>query len=619
MNVCTPHGVMALVRRIMVVCVVFASALPLHVEAQSSDQLVEHPLDPPDLSSPESTLTTFMSEASETLDGYYAGNREEMELHAARTFQTMEMPLPEDDATFLRAAEATLYLFEVLIRVPLPQPRRIPGPNLAPEDMPRYWTIPHTELVLKRFDSESGEPLGYRFSAETIARLPEFYQRVVELPVKKRYAKYAGVTDRFRLRPGFEAPRLLRSAVQSLPPTGFELVGGEPLWKWVAIMIVMFGGLLSVFVVFRLASPLDDGGKRATGPHAVVRPLLVVVAIFIIVFVRHVIVDWIRLTGTERDVVFGLLSVLVHSGFIWLSFLLTDRLANAVIHAREMGVYALDSQLVRLVSKLIAVLVAIYVLVHLSESLGIPVAPVLAGLGVGGLAVALAVRPTLENIIGGFVLFADAPVRVGEFCQFGDQLGTVEAIGLRSVQVRGLNRTVITIPNADFSQLQLINFSRRDMNLFLTKLQLRLETSPDQLRLVLARLRELLMAHPKVSPDPARVRFVGYGDSSLEVELFALIETRDWNEFLAIQEDLNLRIKDVVKRCGTEFAFPSQTIYVEQSEGLDRGLARAAEEEVARWRTENRLPFPDHDAGTRSELSGTLDYPPKGSTTGRDE
>jgi MscS family membrane protein len=278
-----------------------------------------------------------------------------------------------------------------------------------------------------------------------------------------------------------------------------------------------------------------------------------------------------------------------------------------------MGVYALDAQLVRLVSKLVAVLLALYVLVDLAETLGVPVAPVLAGLGVGGLAVALAVRPTVENIFAGFVLFADAPVRVGEFCQFGDKMGTVEAIGLRSVQVRGLDRTVISVPNAEFCQLQLVNFTRRDSILLRTRLQLRYETTPDQLRLVLARLRELLIKHPRVSPDPARVRFVEYGASSLDLEIFAFVETRDFSEFLAIQEDLNLRIKDIVEASGSAFAFPSQTLYVEPSRGLDAELTKAAETEVERWRSENRLPFPDYDERTRRELSNTLDYPPEGS------
>ena len=309
----------------------------------------------------------------------------------------------------------------------------------------------------------------------------------------------------------------------------------------------------------------------------------------------------------------GLMATLSHVTWIWLIFVVAGRAADAVNRIRAKGVYALDSQLMRLVFRLIAVVLATFVVIHLGESLGVSVAPMIAGLGVGGLAVALAVRPTLENVIGGFILFADAPVRVGEFCRFGDKLGTIEGIGLRSVRVRGLDRTVITVPNAEFCQLQLINFTRRDSILLHTTLRLRYETTADQLRLALARLRELLIRHPRVSPDPARVRFVGYGDSSLDLEIFAFIQTRDFGEFLAIQEDLNLRIKDIVEACGSGFAFPSRTLYVERSSGLDEELARAAETEVARWRGENRLPFPEFDEREKGEMSGTLDYPPEGS------
>lgn len=355
------------------------------------------------------------------------------------------------------------------------------------------------------------------------------------------------------------------------------------------------------------------GGTGSPGVLALVQPLLALVAVGLVAFLRGFVVEVIRLAGPQREAIVAVLTVLAHVAAIWLIFLVAVRVADAVIRFRDMGVYALDAQLVRLVSRLVAVLLALYALVNLAESLGVPVAPMLAGLGVGGLAVALAVRPTLENVVAGFVLFADAPVRVGEFCRFGDKMGTVEAIGLRSVRVRGLDRTVITVPNAEFCQLQLVNFTRRDAILLHTRLQLRYETTPDQLRLVLARLRELLIRHPRVSPDPARVRFVGYGASSLELEIFAFVETRDFGEFLAIQEDLNLRIKGIVEACGTSFALPSRTLYVERSRGLDAELARAAETEVERWRSENQLPFPDYDERMRNELANTLDYPPQGS------
>jgi MscS family membrane protein len=160
-------------------------------------------------------------------------------------------------------------------------------------------------------------------------------------------------------------------------------------------------------------------------------------------------------------------------------------------------------------------------------------------------------------------------VRVGDFCRFGDKVGTVEEIGLRSTRIRTLDRTVVTVPNADFSGLQIENFARRDQIRLHTTLGLRYETTPEQLRLLLARLRELLLSHPKIDPDPARVRFVGFGAYSLDLEIFAYARTTDWDEFLRIREELYLRMMDLVAEAGSSFAFPSQISYF----GGDAALA----------------------------------------------
>jgi MscS family membrane protein len=210
---------------------------------------------------------------------------------------------------------------------------------------------------------------------------------------------------------------------------------------------------------------------------------------------------------------------------------------------------------------------------------------------------------------------ADQPVRVGDFCKFGDKVGTIEDIGLRSTRVRTLDRTVVSIPNAEFAQIQLENYAKRDRIRLLCMLGLRYETSPDQLRHVLAGLRRLLLAHPKVLPDPARVRFVGFGAYSLDLEVVAYIATSDWSEFLEIREDIFLRMMDTVGESGTGFAFPSQTTYLSRDGGLDPERTRKAEDEVEVWRQDSRLPFPHFGEATISELDGTLDYPPRGSAT----
>jgi MscS family membrane protein len=184
---------------------------------------------------------------------------------------------------------------------------------------------------------------------------------------------------------------------------------------------------------------------------------------------------------------------------------------------------------------------------------------------------------------------------------------------LRSTRIRTLENSLVSVPNSEFSQMHLDNYSRRNIRLLKTVLQLRYETTPEQLRYVLAKLRELLLAHPIVTPDPARVRFVGYGAYSKDVEVFAYLRCQAQDTFLAIQKDVLLRMEDIVIEAGTGFAFPSQTAYLARDAGLDADRVRNAEEKVAKWRSHGELPFPEFDQSFRHDVEDTLDYPPEGS------
>jgi MscS family membrane protein len=298
----------------------------------------------------------------------------------------------------------------------------------------------------------------------------------------------------------------------------------------------------------------------------------------------------------------------------WLVIVLSGRLADALgqLGSKTEGKRRLDTALMRILFRLVSVVVLALLATIAAEAVGIPIAPLVAGLGVGGLAIALAVRPTLENVIGGLTLFADRPVRVGDFCRYGDDVGTVEEVGLRSTRIRTLENSLVSIPNSEFSQMHLDNYAARFTRLMRPVLQLRYETTPEQMRYVLANLRELLLAHPMVTPEPARVRFVGYGAYSKDVEVFAYLRCSDQDTFLAIQEDILLRMEDILREAGTGFAFPSQTAYLARDEGVDAERSQAAEEKVEEWRTQNRLPFPEFDPSLKPEIEDTLDYPPKG-------
>jgi len=204
-------------------------------------------------------------------------------------------------------------------------------------------------------------------------------------------------------------------------------------------------------------------------------------------------------------------------------------------------------------------------------------------------------------------------VRVGDLCNFGNFRGNVENIGVRSTQVRALDRTLITIPNAAFADMEIINWAKCDRMMILTMIGLRYETEPDQMRYVLAQLRKMFHAHPKIKHNAVRVRFAAYGASSLDIEIRVYALTRELNEFYAIREDVFLRVNQIVKESGTGFAFPSQTLYMGRDHGLDKELSDAAEEKVETWRRTGQLPFPDMSASRIDELADTLDYPPYGS------
>ena len=229
------------------------------------------------------------------------------------------------------------------------------------------------------------------------------------------------------------------------------------------------------------------------------------------------------------------------------------------------------------------------------------------GLGFG-------LQDIFANFFSGLTLLFERPMKVGDFCKFGEQIGTVESIGLRSTRVRGTDRTLINVPNADFSKKELVNFAARDRYLLRTTIGLRYETTPEQMRYVLAKIRELFLSHPKITEEPARARFVGYGAHSLNIDIFAYGLAKDWGEFLGVQEDVLLRIMKIVLESGTGFAFPSQTLYLARDHGNDPEKTAAAEAEVQTWKDEYRLPFPDFARWQRRKLlNEELDYPPTGS------
>ena len=271
------------------------------------------------------------------------------------------------------------------------------------------------------------------------------------------------------------------------------------------------------------------------------------------------------------------------------------------------------TMLLRPAGTAIKLLIVLFAALHWFENMGYDVTTLLAGLGIGSLAIALAAQKSIENLIGSITLYAAQPIRIGDFCRFGNTMGIVEEIGLRSSKIRTLDRTIVSVPNATLSNIEIENFAERDKILYRHNIRLRISTTPDQLRYVLITAREMLIAHPKVDLTPARVRFMSIGESSLDLEVYAYILTNDFNEYLAISEDINLRLMEIIEEAGTALAIPARETLVQEVPAMDPEQAQKIEQQVAEWRDQKQLYMEEIPEERKSKIQDTLQYPPEGS------
>jgi MscS family membrane protein len=437
------------------------------------------------------------------------------------------------------------------------------------------------EIILQRVPREDGVSI-WKFSTATVGQIPQLY----------RTYGYGYLGKIF-------------------PDAFFDLqVLGVEIWLWVGLMIIGILAYLAAFVPTKITllflqnhpTPMTDRvGRLVRGP----------LRFLLFILLASVMIDYINppLWFQALLKAHTLLIVALVWIALWIIDFFLDRLAERY---RQQGKSAASVLLPPLGTAAKTLFFIIALLVWL-DNLGFKVTTLLAGLGIGGLALALALQKPIENLVSAITLYTSQPVAVGDFCRFGKNLGTVEEIGLRATKVRTLDHTLLTVPNIDFVHLPLENFSKREKIWYHPQIRLRYETTPDQIRFILVEIRKMFYAHPKVLNDPARIRFEGFGSFSLDLEVFAYIDVTDYGEFLEVAEDLNLRIMEIVQEAGSAIAIPSQTLYSETGQKPDAQRARAAEEKVSQWREGHKLFLPSFPAEEIAELKGSLPYPPPGS------
>lgn len=543
------------------------------------------------LRNPRDTMRTFLEE----MRRFDTGGR----ANVLRTLDDEAFPAMtrEEDATLM-----AFYLMEVLDRVGSVLYQEIPD---DPNQHEAYVHFQHKlgSIVIAPFSTADGIT-EWRFTGDTLHHIRTLYAAIEDMPGEPGFLSEMGPSTYFQVR----------GAIRGTLPILLRPLGPMELWQWVSLLSFLFTSLVLAVVASGLALWTLRHRKGSPTAFSTRRHQLVVTWPLRFTFAGLFWYLKIGILGLPEEVVGPCRSVagtLAIASAVWLVYRGVGVAAD--FSSRTVGTSGHRAVLTSLSFGILRIVVIVAGILMLARVWSLPYSGVLAGLGIGGLAFALAAQPTLQNMIAGFTLFADNPLSVGDFCRYGDKIGTVEQIGLRSTRIRSLDRTVVTIANSEFANLQLENFARRDRILLRTTLQLRYETTADQLRFVLAELRRMLIGHPRIHPEPARVRFVGFGAYSLDVEVFAYALTSDYNEFLAIREDVYLRMMQIVLRSGAGFAFPSQVNYLARDTGPDAKLTRQAEQAVAAWRQESRLPFPDFPSEEVRHLDGKLDYPPEGS------
>ena len=266
----------------------------------------------------------------------------------------------------------------------------------------------------------------------------------------------------------------------------------------------------------------------------------------------------------------GALLILNTVGVVFVAWMLyngVEVLAMALDRFTRGTESQMDDHLVPLVRKIMRVAIIVITIVMIIQQWGYDVTSLIAGLGLGGLAFALAAQQTLANLFGSIMIFTDRPFAIGDWIKTKHGEGVVEDIGLRSTKVRTFSKSVISVPNADIASTSIENFSQMTQRRVKVVLGLTYTTTPEQLEFVIEGIKDLIREEPGFFQEAFYVNFVELNTSSLDILIYAFTDTTVWGEYMDIRQRFYLNIMRLVRRAGTSFAFPTQSIVVENPIG----------------------------------------------------
>ena len=451
-----------------------------------------------------------------------------------------------------------------------------------PEDLEQIGAVSLSEEVipvyLQRIKEADGS-LVWRVSNATVERIPDMWD---ELGYSDFNVWLSQVLPEFYIlgMGNFQVAILLVSGI-----------GGWFVTGWISLLIAGLGG--------RFSNPWQ---------HALSRFLRIPLRLILYVLLIRIVIANLGLSVIAKAYLQS--SPLEYLVAVILAFGLLNLYRDYKIRQLELQGDIEYVALIKPVAVILRIVIATTAALMWADQAGFNVSTLIAGLGVGSIAVALAAQKTLENVIGAITLYTARPIRPGDVCRFGSIKGTVEEIGLRSVTLRTADRTLVTVPNSMFSSADIENFSVRDRIRFFKLLELQMPT-PDQLRAILGEFRTLFAAHPMVRQDTISIRLADIQAATAVMRLDAGILTRDYQEYLVVAEDLNLRIIEIVHQNGAIFSGPGQVLQIRDFQQAGDEKLEEVQAKLEVWRQGDGLPFPDLSDQEKQQLKGSLEYPKK--------
>jgi len=535
----------------------------------------ENPLRPIDTSSPRATLQGFIEFMNE---GYGMGTGlVQSYLASSKLYLTPEQKAAIQDSTHLQESAqrsldlselppATIHessrrlamqLKEVLDRIVLPSNESIPDAQAMAKAEFKRWTIPGTEIQIAQVKTgpRSGE---YLFTPETVSRLPEFFAKVRDLPYNPGasvgwydFSTYSPIGVAMALH-RIVPPRWLLDLPQHKTRTLFL---DQPAWRWLGILVVLGAGFAAVRWFFRLSSYWAKRGEPAGKWVELLRPLSIVLVTPIAVVI---LVEVLRVSGNLYEVATRSLWTVFFLALTWLVWVAGGVVAESVISVEKLRTSSIDSQLIRLMLRLLTIIVAVAILVRGADRIGLPAYSVLAGLGVGGLAVALAAQQTLANLLGSLIIMFEKPFAIGHAIKLKDIEGTVESVGFRSTLIRTPSNSLLTIPSSQLVNSPIDNMEMRQYRQVKTILNLTYDTPHEKIEDFLEGIKYILLTQPETRKDKIQAVLYDLGPDSLNILLNFFLQVPDRATELNERQRVLLDILSLAETKGIRFATPPQ-------------------------------------------------------------